>query len=151
MVNILNKSKKELSMAQEYKVSQAFQATVSKEDKTPKTVELNGSTFNAWKVKLEGQSDKGWVNVNKKPGNEIKSGDELYGDIVAVDGKFGRFWNFKSASRPMGELSSSPTSSANAIDVGELNDKIDYLIRISEDLLEKMSAKKAVELDELDI
>lgn len=126
-------------MSQAYKVAQAFQATVSKEDKTPKTVELNGNTFNAWKVKLEGESSKGWINVNKKPGNEIKPGDELYGDVVQIDGKFGTFYNFKSASRPLGELpAAAGTQSAPSVASDELNeltqDKLDYIIGMLEQL-----------------
>ena len=135
-------------MSQAYKVTQAFQATVSKEDKTPKTVELNGNTFHAWKVKLDGQGDKGWINVNKKPGNEIKPGDELYGDITQIDGKFGTFYNFKSASRPLGE--SSPSQSAAPADDFTANistelvhDKLDYIIRLLEVLSEKVGAEQA--------
>jgi hypothetical protein len=122
-------------MSQAYKVAQAFQATVSKEDKTPKTVEFDGHTFNAWKVKLEGHSDKGWINVNKKPGNEITPGDELYGDINQVDGKFGTFYNFKSASRPLGDApapsqeASAPVAQAVQSELDELTqDKLDYII-----------------------
>lgn len=140
-------------MSQAYKVSQSRQATVSKEDKTPKTVELNGNTFNAWKVKLDGQSGKGWINVNKKPGNEIKPGDELYGDVVQIDGKFGTFYNFKSASKPMGELSapSQPSSDTeSSISTELIHDKLDYIIS----LLEKKdvdSTTKPVDLNDLDI
>lgn len=159
-------------MSQAYKVAQAFQATVSKEDKTPKTVELNGNTFNAWKIKLEGQSDKGWINVNKKPGNEIKQGDELYGDIVQIDGKFGTFYNFKSASRPLGEAPASapaaPSQASGSEDFTSnlstelAHDKLDYIIGLLEALTEKSgvspqdvnvstTAPGSPDLDDLDI
>jgi len=147
-------------MSQAYTVTQAFQATVSKEDKTPKTVELNGNTFNAWKVKLDGESGKGWINVNKKPGNELKPGDELYGDVVQIDGKFGTFYNFKSASRPMGDLQASkpsssvaqatPSDTPSAVSTELMHDKLDYII----ELLEKLGvepATKPVNLEDLDI
>lgn len=136
-------------MSQAYKVTQAFQATVSKEDKTPKTVELNGNTFNAWKVKLDGQSDKGWINVNKKPGNEIKPGDELYGDIKQIDGKFGTFYNFSSASRPSGEAPATSSQSSSGEDwtsnlSTELaHDKLDYIIGLLEALAEKSGVNPA--------
>lgn len=135
-------------MSKVYKVSQVFQATVSKEDKTPKTVEINGNTFNAWKVKLDGESSKGWINVNKKPGNEIKPGDELYGDVVKVDGKFGTFYNFKSASKPMGQLST-PVEEQSSVSTDLIHDKLDYII----ELLEKQDATSAkpVNLEDLDI
>jgi hypothetical protein len=154
-------------MSQAYKVAQAFQATVSKEDKTPKVVEFDGHTFNAWKVKLDGHSDKGWINVNKKPGNEITAGDELYGDINQVDGKFGTFYNFKSASRPLGDApapsqaASAPTTTAQQGELDELTqDKLDYIIGMLEQLnspelanVQKVipGAKAAVDLDDLDI
>ncbi len=160
-------------MSQAYKVTQAFQATVSKEDKTPKTVELNGNTFNAWKVKLDGQGDKGWINVNKKPGNEIHPGDELYGDIAQIDGKFGTFYNFKSASRPLGEVPGSQEARNNAeqavrtgsnhedftanISTELAHDKLDYIIGLLETIAEAVGASdpkpstEAPSLDDLDI
>lgn len=153
-------------MSQAYKVAQAFQATVSKEDKTPKTVTFDGNTFNAWKVKLDGHSDKGWINVNKKPGNEIAAGDELYGDINQIDGKFGTFYNFKSASRPLGEAPQATQLPAPAEDftqgvVSEITqDKLDYIIGLAEAIAEAVGANAAQpsteapgspDLDDLDI
>lgn len=150
-------------MSQAYKVAQAFQATVSKEDKTPKTVELNGNTFNAWKVKLDGHSDKGWINVNKKPGNEIHPGDELYGDINQIDGKFGTFYNFKSASRPLGEIPaaagtpSTPVSNDADGDGATVHDKLDHIIELLESIVLPEGVAKTfpgatpVQLDDLDI
>jgi hypothetical protein len=155
-------------MSQAYKVAQAFQATVSKEDKTPKTVTFDGNTFNAWKVKLDGHSDKGWINVNKKPGNEIAAGDELYGDINQVDGKFGTFYNFKSASRPLGEAPAQASTPAPADDFTAnvsteiVHDKLDYIIGLLEALTEKAgvdpsdvsvstTAQGSPDLDDLDI
>ena len=151
-------------MAQAYTVSQAFQATVSKEDKTPKTVELNGNTFNAWKVKLDGESGKGWINVNKKPGNEIHPGDELYGDIKQIDGKFGTFYNFSSASRPLGDLPavakpSSPSTGNVSTDADgvSVHDKLDHIIQLLESLVlpeevaKTFPGAKPVNLADLDI
>ena len=148
-------------MSQSYKVTQAFQATVSKEDKTPKTVELNGNTFNAWKVKLDGQGDKGWINVNKKPGNEIHPGDELYGDVVQVDGKFGTFYNFKSASRPLGEaptpVSTPGTYDTTDADGATVHDKLDHIIALLESIVLPEGVAKTfpgaepVDLNDLDI
>ena len=154
-------------MSQAYKVAQAFQATVSKEDKTPKTVELNGNTFTCWKVKLVDQEeygveDKEWINVNKKPGNEIKPGDELYGDLNPIIGKFGTFYNFKSASRPLGEApaprpAQTPSSSSDSNDAS-LHEKVDHLIEMVESLVMPEAVAKtfpgatpAPDLDDLDI
>lgn len=146
-------------MSQSYTVTQAFQATVSKEDKTPKTVTFDGHTFDAWKVKLSGQSDKGWINLNKKPGNEVAPGDELYGDVVQIDGKFGTFYNFKSASRPMGELSPKPQSNVVNADTDgiSIHDKLDHIIELLESLSMPEEVSKAfpgatpVDLADLDI
>lgn len=157
-------------MSQAYKVAQAFQQTVSKEDKTPKTVTLNGNTFNAWKVKLENQEEYGvegnqWINVNKKPGNEIKPGDELYGDINPINGQYGTFYNFKSASRPLGEAPAQASSPAPAEDFTSnlstelAHDKLDYIIGMLEQLVDPATAKPSTtapgssspDLDDLDI
>lgn len=153
-------------MSQAYEVVQAFQATVSKEDKTPKTVELNGHTFNAWKVKVKNQEEfgvegKDWINVNKQPGNEIKPGDELYGDLTPIDGKFGRFWNFKSASRPLGEAPAKAAPAAAPADDFTANvstelahDKLDYIIDLLEKLVDPATGEvkaPSPDLDDLDI
>lgn len=147
-------------MSKAYKVAQAFQATVSKEDKTPKTVELNGNTFNAWKVKLEGESDKGWININKKPGNEIYPGDELYGDVVEINGKFGTFYNFKSASRPLGELpakEAQPVSNDVDSDGLSVHEKLDHIIALLESIAlpegvaQTFPGAEPVNLQDLDI
>ncbi len=151
-------------MSKAYTVAQAFQATVSKEDKTPKTVELNGNTFNAWKVKLVGEESKGWINVNKKPGNELKPGDELYGDVAQIDGKFGTFYNFKSASRPLGEAPAQASAPAEDFTQGVVSeitqDKLDYIIGLAEAIAEAVGANAAQpstaapgspDLDDLDI
>ena len=139
-------------MSQAYKVTQAFQATVSKEDKTPKVIEFNGHTFNAWKVKLDGQADKGWINVNKKPGNEIKPGDELYGDIATIEGHFGVFYNFKSASRPLGERPAVAPSQSIDDGEGSVHEKLDYIIGLLEELADNpLAGAQKVDLADLDI
>lgn len=146
-------------MSQAHTVAQAFQATVSKEDKTPKTVTFDGNTFNAWKVKILGQEDKGWINVNKKPGNTIAPGDELYGDVNQIDGKFGTFYNFKSASRPLGEMPASPQSSVQSAPSvsGDVHEKLDHIIELLESIVlpegiaQTFPGATPVSLDELDI
>ncbi len=146
-------------MTQAYTVDKAFQATVSKEDKTPKTVSFNGHTFDAWKVKVVGQEGLGvegaqWINVNKKPGSTLSPGDELYGDINPINGKFGTFYNFKSASRPIGEMPApkstpaAPVDTVSSVSTELMHDKLDYIIT----MLEKNEPKAApVELEDLDI
>lgn len=154
-------------MAQEYTVKKAFQATVSKEDKTPKVVEFNGHKFNAWKIQVENQAELGidpkqWININKNPGNEIKEGDTIYGDVNAIEGRFGVFYNFKSASRPLGELpikKPEPVAQSDDEALELINDKLDYVIGMLEEMSDPELAKaaevipgaKKVELEDLDI
>lgn len=147
-------------MSQAHTVAQAFQATVSKEDKTPKTVTFDGNTFNAWKVKILGQEDKGWINVNKKPGNTIAPGDELYGDVNQIDGKFGTFYNFKSASRPLGEMPANTQPSvqpSSGVSNDETQAKLDHIIELLESIVlpegiaQTFPGATPVSLDELDI
>ena len=138
-------------MSQEYKVEQAFQATVSKEDKTPKTTTINGNTFNIYKVKFEGEGSKGWININKKPGNEVKKGDSLYGDIKEVNGQYGTFYNFSSASRPFGQsapkaVSNTPVETQSSVSTELIHDKLDYIIGLLEG-----GKKASVNLEDLDI
>lgn len=69
-------------MPQVWKVTKAFQSTVSKEDKTPQVVQTQGGEMHKYIVQVENQPVPGWLQILKKPGNAVNQGDELYGDIV---------------------------------------------------------------------
>jgi len=123
-------------MAQEYKVTRAFQATVSKEDKTPKSfVNKAGQTLFVWKVQVEGNPN--WLNINKQEGNEIKTGDVLYGDITPNQWNTG--FDFRSEQRPLGEVPSNTgkqsSQGSSAAVSSDLAEKIDYLVTGMETLL----------------
>ena len=140
-------------MAQDIKVAKAFQATVSKEDKTPKTfVNKAGQTLFVWKVQFEGRND--WINVNKQEGNEIKAGDIMYGNIVEEQAPWGTVHAFKGEQRPLdvpAPHSKSGTSS------NSLEGKVDRILG----LVEKLNGERdealtvfgdiATSVDDLDI
>ena len=117
-------------MASDIKVAKAFQATVSKEDKTPKTfVNKAGQTLFVWKVQFEGRSD--WINVNKQEGNEIKPGDVMYGNIVEEQAPWGTVHAFKGEQRPLDAPApqSDPGTPSNS-----LEDKVDRILQLVEKL-----------------
>ena len=156
-------------MAQEYTVTKAFQATVSKEDKTPKSFQSHGNTLYVWKVQLAGVA--GWINVNKQEGNEVKEGDTLYGDVVPNQWNTG--FDFKGAQRPLdgSQPQSAPvaqsapqtpqTAPTHPTEGVTQDDKLDYIIGMLEDLRDlRNDAVKAfpeaptepsTDLDDLDI
>ena len=123
-------------MAQEYKVVKAFQATVSKEDQTPKSfTNKAGQKLFVWKVQFEGRKD--WIDINKQEGNEIKSGDSMYGNLVEEQVPWGTKWAFKSEQRPIGEYpasqGSAPLTPAPATG-SALEAKIDRILEVVETL-----------------
>lgn len=121
-------------MAREYKVSKAFLSTVSKEDKTPQVVQTKGGNMHKYIVQVEDQPVEGWLQILKKPGNEVKVGDVLYGDIV--ENNWGKP-QFNRAQRPEGSYGGGqaqparqqPQASGNA---SHIEQKLDYIIRILE-------------------
>ena len=132
-------------MAQDFKVVKAFQATVSKEDKTPKSFTSHGKELFVWKVQFEGHESKGWLNVNKQAGNEVKEGDVLYGDLTIgqwPDGK--ERYDFKGAQRPEGQSAPTPQASTPTASPatqapkhsGDLEAKVDLVISYLEVILE---------------
>ena len=132
-------------MSKEIKVSKAFQST-DRETKEPQVVQTKGGPMNKYMVQFEGRSD--WIGILKKPGNEVKAGDVLFGDIVE-EGQWGKP-EFKKGERPFGgQASTSP------IESGNLEAKIDYLTGMIENFLEYQTGsagaqKPVVEDTEID-
>ena len=121
-------------MAQEYQVTKAFQATVSKEDKTPKSfTNKAGQTLFVWKVQVAGNSN--WININKQEGNVINPGDSIYGDIVPNQWNTG--FDFRGEQRPLGQA---PASSGSApltpapAGSSSLEAKVDRILEVVEKL-----------------
>jgi len=126
-------------MPQVYKVSGAFLSTVSKEDKTPQVVNTPGGDMHKYMVQVENQPVQGWFSVLKKPGNEVKKGDELYGDIT--ENNWGKP-QFTRAQRPQeGTQVYRPQQQSNG--GSELEAKVDYLISLVENFLESKSGSSA--------
>lgn len=65
-------------MAQFFTVTDAFQGTVSKEDKTP-VKDKYGNT--RWMFKVKDQGPDGWMSLQRKEGATLEPGDEVYGII----------------------------------------------------------------------
>lgn len=115
-------------MSQEYKVSNAFLSTVSKEDKTPQIVPTKGGDMHKYMVQVENQPIQGWFQILKKPGNEVKPGDVIYGDFVTNQ------WNkpeFKRAQRPLGQnTTQAPTTQSTPALGGSLEQKVDKILEV---------------------
>lgn len=140
-------------MAQDIKVAKAFQATVSREDKTPKTfVSKAGQTLFVWKVQFEGRND--WINVNKQEGNEIKAGDIMYGSIVEEQAPWGTVYAFKGERRP---LDAPAPQSSSGTPSNSLEGKVDRILELVEELAGERDEALAVfndsatSVDDLDI
>lgn len=123
-------------MPQVWKVSKAFLSTVSKEDKTPQVIKTQGGDMHKFMVQVEGQPIDGWLGILKKPGFEVKQGDELYGDIV--ENNWGKP-QFNRAQRPDGFVggTAGPAPKAQGVPAG---DRLEYLISLVENFLKSQGA-----------
>lgn len=127
-------------MPQYFKVSKAFLST-DQNTKEVQVVNTQGGPAHKWMVQVENQPVQGWFSVLKKPGNEVKPGDELYGDIVQNQfGKpqFNRAQEPYGAGRPAAQAApvAAPAAHSGGCVDEELHAKVDFLIRIVEQLLE---------------
>ena len=127
-------------MPQVWKVSKAFQST-NRETGEPDVVKTQGGDMHKFMAQVEGQPVNGWLQILKKPGNELKPGDELYGDIV--ENNWGKP-QFNRAQRPQGGYGAQPAPQGQpaAQAGGELEDKIDYLISLVENFLDSQGVAK---------
>lgn len=146
-------------MAKFYKVSKAFQATVSKEDKTPQVDEHGNIKF---MFQVENQGKEGWMSLQRKAGSTLEAGDYVYGIVDEWEGGKAKFVRQqvpegteypadapkRSASTATASQTEKETSSLSTISVDLIHEKLDYIINI----LEKQDTKSAkVELEDLDI
>jgi hypothetical protein len=121
-------------MAREYKVSKAFLST--DDEKQPQIVKTRGGDNHKFMVQVEDQPVEGWMGILKKPGNEIKVGDTLYGDIV--ENSWGKP-QFNRAERPEGNYQApaqqqapQSTGDNSKVTLEDLGDKLDYVIGMLE-------------------
>ena len=153
-------------MAKFYKVSKAFQATVSKEDKTPVTDEHGNVKF---MFQVEEQGKEGWMSIQRKPGGTLEAGDYVYGIVDEWDNGKAKFvrqqvpdgveYPADAPKRP-----ATPAEGAAAVDAKDdftanvstelVHDKLDYIIGLLETITDPAQAKvstTAPDLDDLDI
>lgn len=97
-------------MPQVWKVKKAFQSS-NRETKEPDVVKTQGGDMHKWMAQVEGQPVDGWLQILKKPGNELSEGDELYGDIV--ENNWGKP-QFNRANRPQEMQGGAPAAPAAA-------------------------------------
>lgn len=121
-------------MSKDIKVTKAFQST-DRDTKEPQVVNTKGGEMHKYMVQFEGRSD--WIGILKKPGNEVKAGDVLFGDIIE-DGQWGKP-EFKKGEKPFGAAAQGAASTTVAS--GDLEAKIDYLTSIVENFLEHFEGR----------
>lgn len=127
-------------MAQEFTVIKAFLST-DKDTKEPQIIQTKGGDNHKYMVQVANQPVPGWMGILKKPGNEIKEGDTIYGDIVKND------WGkpqFNRSERPMGPLQGSTAPQTNSPSAGVVTlDDIYNEIKYVRGLLENQFQSQA--------
>ena len=140
-------------MAQTFIVDKAFIST-DQNTKEVQVINTPGGEMHKYMVQVKNQPIQGWFSVLKKPGNKVKPGDELYGEIV--ENNWGKP-QFNRAQKPYGNDAprQSAPRAASSQPVGSLEDKLDYLISLVENFLESqgvgVNPKKTVDEGPTDI
>ena len=122
-------------MAQTFIVDKAFIST-DQNTKEVQVINTPGGEMHKYMVQVKNQPIQGWFSVLKKPGNEVKPGDELYGEIV--ENNWGKP-QFNREKRPFGNdapRQSAPTQSTSSQPAGSVEEKLDYLISLVENFLD---------------
>ena len=65
-------------MPKVFKVEKAFLST-GDDKTTPQVINTQGGEMHKYMVQFADQEVPGWIGILKKPGNEVKVGDEMYG------------------------------------------------------------------------
>jgi hypothetical protein len=139
-------------MAQEYKVSKAFQGK-DKETNQPEVVNTKAGPCHKYLFQVDEQI--GWFNTLRKinpdgKSNPLKEGDTVYGDFA--ENNYGKL-AFVKAQRPFqaGAQTTAPqysgtvpqkSAAASADPTTELEAKVDYVISLLENFLSVEDAKK---------
>lgn len=156
-------------MANFYKVTKAFQATVSREDKTPVTDDHGNIKF---MFQVENQGKDGWMSLQRKPGGTLEPGDYVYGIVDEWDNGKAKFvrqqvpdgveYPADAPRRPATPAAVDAKEDFTQGIVSELTqDKLDYIIGLAEAIAEKLGAEAqpsttapgsgSPDLDDLDI
>lgn len=141
-------------MAQTFIVDKAFLST-DKNTKEVQVINTPGGEMHKYMVQVKNQPIQGWFSVLKKPGNEVKPGDELYGEIV--ENNWGKP-QFNRAQKPYGNdapRQSAPAQATSSQPSGNMEEKLDYLISLVENFLDAqgvgVNPKKTVDTVPTDI
>ena len=140
-------------MAQTFIVDKAFIST-DQNTKEVQIIRTPGGDMHKYMVQVKNQPIQGWFSVLKKPGNEVKPGDELYGEIV--ENNWGKP-QFNREQKPFGNDAprQSAPRAASSQSVGSVEEKLDYLISLVENFLEPqgvgVNPKKTVDEGPTDI
>ena len=127
-------------MAQTFIVDKAFLST-DQNTKEVQVIKTPGGEMHKYMVQVKDQPVKGWFSVLKKPGNEVKPGDELYGEIV--ENNWGKP-QFNRAQKPYGNdapRQSAPTQATSSQPAGSVEEKLDYLISLVENFLDAQEGR----------
>ena len=146
-------------MAKFYKVSKAFQATVSKEDKSP-VIDQYGNV--KYMFQVENQGKDGWMSILRKEGSTLAPGDYVYGIVDEWDNGKAKFVKQQvpegvdyPADAPKRTPAAAPAPTTE--EEGSIHEKLDYIIGILEEMTipenikEVLPGAKPVSLAELDI
>ena len=138
-------------MAQTFIVDKAFLST-DQNTKEVQVIKTPGGEMHKYMVQVKDQPVKGWFSVLKKPGNEVKPGDELYGEIV--ENNWGKP-QFNRAQKPYGNDAPRQSAPQTSQPSEEMEAKLDYIIGLLENFLDAqgvgVNPKKAVDEGPTDI
>lgn len=130
-------------MAQFYTVSNSMRA--KDRDGNPKVWESQYGTFEVWNVYFENDDVK--YQVNKKPGfSGYTKGQQVYG--TATEGQYGG--QFKQEQAPEGEAPQQHSAPSQAATGGDLEAKVDYLISLVENFLNRVEGQASTPSSEDD-
>ena len=138
-------------MAQTFIVDKAFIST-DQNTKEVQVINTPGGEMHKYMVQVKNQPIHGWFSVLKKPGNEVKPGDELYGEIV--ENNWGKP-QFNRAQKPYGNDAPRQSAPQASQPSGDTEAKLDYIIGLLENFLDAqgvgVNPKKAVDEGPTDI
>ena len=127
-------------MPKVFTVEKAFLST-GEDKKTPQVINTQGGEMHKYMVQFKDQSIPGWIGILKKPGNEVKQGDEMYG--VLEENNWGKpqftrmqlpqdgSVQLKTSNAPAAQPAQAPSAPAKT-NGGSVEQKLDYIISLLE-------------------
>lgn len=124
-------------MAQTFIVDKAFLST-DRDTKEVQVINTPGGEMHKYMVQVKNQPIQGWFSVLKKPGNEVKPGDELYGEIV--ENNWGKP-QFNREQKPFGNDAPRQSAPQASQPSGDTEAKLDYIISLLENFLDAQGGR----------